>query len=83
MIKQITRTFTLSLAEQNILNLLTPFPPGIWNDIRVKEIKTEIHRQLIDIQNNNCCYCGLKVNEGGRAEIEHIANKGGRARRCC
>lgn len=80
MIKQITRTFTLSSAEENTLKSLTPFSPGIWDSTRVKDIKENIHNQLIIIQNYNCCYCGLKVNEGGRAELEHIANKGGKQR---
>ena len=80
MIKQITRTFNLSQSEQNTINSLTPFQPGIWDNSIVKDIKTTIHNQLLEIQDKNCCYCGLKVNEGGRAEIEHIANKGGKKR---
>jgi uncharacterized protein (TIGR02646 family) len=78
MIKQITRTYNLSSTEQNTLKSLSPFQPGVWDSSIVKDIKTKIHNQLLTIQDNNCCYCGLKVNEGGRAEIEHIANKGGK-----
>ena len=78
MIKQITSTFSLTPAEQALIDSLHPFPPGIWTDARVADVKKEIHRQLLAIQSHNCCYCGLKVNEGGRAEIEHIANKGGK-----
>lgn len=77
MIKRITATFVLNQQEQQLINSLIPFQPGIWNALSVDSIKTNIHSQLIIIQKNNCCYCGLKVNEGGRAEIEHIANKGG------
>lgn len=80
MINQITSTYNLTQQEQNLIDSLIPFQPGIWNNTTVKAIKTEIHKQLLLIQNNNCCYCGLKVNEGGRAEIEHIANKGGQKR---
>lgn len=80
MIKQITSTFTLTQLQQDVIDSLTPFAPGIWNDPRVANIKGEIHQQLLINQANNCCYCGLKVNEGGRAEIEHIANKGGAVR---
>lgn len=80
MINQITSTYILDQQEQDFINSLIPFQPGIWDNTTVKDIKTKIHNQLLNIQNNNCCYCGLKVNEGGRAEIEHIANKGGQKR---
>lgn len=78
MINKINSTFNLNHTQQNHLNSLLPFQPGIWDSSTVSNIKTEIHNQLLLIQNNNCCYCGLKVNEAGRAEIEHIANKGGK-----
>ena len=77
MISQITTTYSLTQQEQTFLNSLIPFQPGIWDDRSVGAIKGQIHNQMLTIQKNNCCYCGLKVNEGGRAEIEHIANKGG------
>jgi uncharacterized protein (TIGR02646 family) len=77
MIKAVPSTYNLTQQEQNLINSLIPFQPGIWNSSAVVNVKTEIHNQLLLIQKNNCCYCGLKVNEGGRAEIEHIANKGG------
>jgi uncharacterized protein (TIGR02646 family) len=77
MINRITATFKLTLQEQLFINSLIPFQPGIWNNQSIFDIKANIHSQLLKIQNDNCCYCGLKVNEGGRAEIEHIANKGG------
>jgi uncharacterized protein (TIGR02646 family) len=80
MINQIPSTYNLSIQEQNLIDLLIPFQPGIWDSSTVKDVKAEIHKQLLIIQNSNCCYCGLKVNEGGRAEIEHIANKGGTKR---
>ena len=78
MINKINSTYNLNNTQQNFLNSLIPFQPGIWDSSTVSHIKDEIHNQLLNIQNNNCCYCGLKVNEGGRAEIEHIANKGGK-----
>src|SRR5690606_18225498 len=77
MIKQISATYNLTLQEQNLINSLIPFQAGIWDSSIVSALKTQINNQLLAIQDNNCCYCGLKVNEGGRAEIEHIANKGG------
>lgn len=78
MINKINSTFNLNHTLQNYLDSLMPFQPGIWDSSSVSNIKVEIHSQLLIIQNNNCCYCGLKVNEAGRAEIEHIANKGGK-----
>ena len=80
MIKQITSTYNLTNVEQNSINSLFPFQPGAWNSSTIEAVKTIIHNQLLIIQDYNCCYCGLKVNEGGRAEIEHIANKGGTKR---
>lgn len=80
MIRQIPSTYTLTAVEQTLIDSLAPFPAGIWDDGRVTDIKQKIHQQLLAIQSSNCCYCGLKVNEGGRAEIEHIANKGGKKR---
>ncbi len=77
MIYQILNTYQLTAAENQVLQSLIPFQPGAWDRKDVENIKDEIHRQLLNIQNKNCCYCGLKVNEGGRAEIDHIAKKGG------
>jgi uncharacterized protein (TIGR02646 family) len=80
MIKQIISTYNLTVAEHNLINSLFPFQPGAWSNSTIQAVKTVIHNQLLIIQDYNCCYCGLKVNEGGRAEIEHIANKGGTKR---
>jgi uncharacterized protein (TIGR02646 family) len=80
MISQIPKTYQLTAAQNAFLQSLYPFNPGDWDRDDVKAIKNEIHRQLLTIQNNNCCYCGLKVNEGGRAEVDHIAKKGGKKR---
>lgn len=80
MISQIHSTYQLQPAQNIFLQSLAPLRPGSWGRTDVEEIKAEIHRQLLVIQKNNCCYCGLKVNEGGRAEIDHIAKKGGTRR---
>jgi uncharacterized protein (TIGR02646 family) len=77
MISQITNTYQLQPAQIAFLRSLVPFQPGSWDRHDVEDIKGEIHNQLLGIQGSNCCYCGLKVNEGGRAEIDHIAKKGG------
>ncbi|SKC85036.1 HNH endonuclease family protein [Ohtaekwangia koreensis] len=77
MISQIPATFQLTQAQELLLQAIFPFQPGAWDRNDVEPIKQEIHAQLLAIQNGNCCYCGLKVNEGGRAEIDHIAKKGG------
>lgn len=80
MISQITSTFKLLPAQDSFLLTHVPLKPGAWDRSDVEDIKNEIHKQLLLIQKNNCCYCGLKVNEGGRAEIDHIAKKGGAKR---
>ncbi|MCE3278107.1 MAG: hypothetical protein K0S44_298 [Bacteroidetes bacterium] len=77
MINQIPNTYSLLPAQELFLQSLMPLRPGAWDRKDVAVIKTAIHNQLLAIQNNNCCYCGLKVNEGGRAEVDHIAKKGG------
>ncbi len=77
MISQIKSTYSLNSSDEAILIGLQPYLPGIWDKSEVSTIKAEIHKQLLAIQQNNCCYCGLKVNEGGRAELDHIAKKGG------
>ena len=77
MITQIPNTYKLTVAQNLFLQSLVPYQPGAWDRGDVAVIKEDIHNQLLLIQNNNCCYCGLKVNEGGRAEIDHIAKKGG------
>lgn len=76
MISQILNSYHLTPIQDQFLQSL-PLQPGVWDRSDIKAIKTEIHTQLLILQNNNCCYCGLKVNEGGRAEIDHIAKKGG------
>ena len=77
MISQILNNYHLQPTQDLLLQSLVPLQPGDWDRSDVKAIKTEIHNQLLVIQSHNCCYCGLKVNEGGRAEIDHIAKKGG------
>lgn len=38
-----------------------------------KDIKKSIKKQLMFWQNEKCVYCGLKLDETSREEIEHIA----------
>ena len=38
-----------------------------------KDIKKSIKKQLLFWQNEKCVYCGLKLEETSREEIEHIA----------
>lgn len=80
MINKINRNFILSAEQQRHLNSHIPFTPGLWDNRNLNLIKGEIHNQLLIIQNNCCAFCGLKVNEGGRSELDHIAKKGGTKR---
>jgi uncharacterized protein (TIGR02646 family) len=77
MIRQITQVYQLTPQQDQIIQSLIPFQYGILDRNDVKAIMEDIHDQLLQIQSNDCCYCGLKVNEGGRAEIDHIAKHGG------
>jgi uncharacterized protein (TIGR02646 family) len=80
MIPQLKRIFSLTRAEEDLIDALKPFNGKSWNDSSVEAVKEEILRQLLVHQNHNCCYCGLKVNETGRGEIDHILKKGGPVR---
>lgn len=75
MINQLTRTFTLSLAEQAIVNGFMPFTRMSWESYPANGIRQIIGTQLRNLQNGKCCYCGLLYDETGRGEIEHIAPK--------
>ena len=46
-----------------------------WDSARRinKDIKKSVKDQLMIYQNSNCVYCGLKLDETSREEIEHIA----------
>lgn len=77
MISKVGSNYQLTVAEWQHLRSFQPYQPGTWDESSLEAIKTNIKGQLLKIQNNKCCYCGLKVNETGRAEIEHIAPKGG------
>jgi uncharacterized protein (TIGR02646 family) len=77
MIPKLTRIFTLTPVEQGLVNALHPYNGKSWKDNSIADVKDEILRQLLSFQNNNCCYCGLKVNETGRGELDHILKKGG------
>jgi len=42
----------------------------------IKQIKVDLNEYFDTVQDEKCCYCGLKYNETGRGEIDHIAPKG-------
>lgn len=80
MIARLTRTFTLNAADQALINALQPFDGASWNNGAISNAKENILQQLLGFQNHKCCYCGLKVNETGRGELDHILKKGGSVR---
>jgi len=77
MISQIIQNYTLTPAQDQILQALLPWDATTWSHANVNLIKETINTQLLTIQGSNCCYCGLRVNETGRGEVDHIAKKGG------
>lgn len=81
MINQITNRFTLTRSQKEYIDSV-PINDraAAWdqNTKIVSEIKKSIKEQLDDIQNQKCCYCGLRLWETSRGEIEHIAPKAGR-----
>lgn len=64
----------------NQIDRLKPFTGGEW-DIKdnpaIASFKSSLKGQLLSIQSENCAYCGLPLDETGKAEVEHFAPKGG------
>lgn len=79
MIKQLPNKPILPKKLKKKINKLKPLKGNEWNsgakDIKV--FKSLIKKQLLVIQDDKCAYCGLKLKETSRIEIEHIAPKGG------
>lgn len=77
MINQLTQTFTLTPAYQAHLNNMMPFSRYDWESgvNPIPSIRNSIGVQLRSFQNGKCCYCGLKYDETGQGQIEHIAPK--------
>lgn len=75
MINQLTQTFTLTVAEQDIVNGLMPLTRDTWESYAARTIRETIGTQLRTFQDGKCCFCGLFYDETGRGEIEHIAPK--------
>jgi len=80
MITQITRTYNLHPSYLAQINRLKPFTITSWDSMRgqLYLIRENIRFQLVNNQNKRCCYCGLKLGETSRVEVEHIAPKAGR-----
>jgi uncharacterized protein (TIGR02646 family) len=83
MIQRINQTFNLSQAQDQFLQNNQPFGQGDWGRLKTRHgIYNSIFNQLHTIQQGKCCYCGLKYNTTGRAEVEHIAPHSSRERAC-
>jgi uncharacterized protein (TIGR02646 family) len=81
MIIKIDKNYTLTALQEARLALF-PGASSInaWNSQAniIKEIKESIRSQLLLIQKNKCCYCGLQLWQTSANEIEHIAPKASR-----
>lgn len=80
MISQLkSRPYIPSLIRKKLKGL-NPLVGGEWDLNRkyIKEFKFILKSQLKIIQDDNCAFCGLKLGETSRYEIEHIAPKGGK-----
>jgi len=73
MITQLKQKYNLSPLLQTALVDLHPIDRISWESYAARGIVQEIGIQLREFQNGKCCYCGLKYDETGRSEIEHIA----------
>lgn len=81
MIKQIKIKPKFRKEVKCYIRSLAPYKGGEWSSINtnlMKEFKSTLKKQLLQYQENECAYCGLKLGETGKTEIEHIAPKGGK-----
>lgn len=80
MINQIINTYSLVPLYERQVKALTPFSTSSWDSTvgQMVLIRGNIKHQLMQNQNSRCCYCGLKLGETSRVEVEHIAPKAGR-----
>lgn len=84
MIKQITYKPRIRKIVKKYIKNIPLLQGGEWdslkNDPYIIEFKKTLREQLEIYQEGQCAFCGLKLNETGRTEIEHIAPKGGAKR---
>jgi len=79
MVRQIFLRINLSQNQIDHLNGLIPHTKEMWDkppDITIKQIKSEIRSQLLNMQDFICAYCGLDLGGTSEGQIEHIAPKG-------
>lgn len=79
MINQITAQVFIHPVVIKRITSFKPFTGGSWDrtDKEIKVFKRLLRKQLLQIQNEKCAYCGLPLDETGKTEIEHFAPKGG------
>lgn len=83
MLQQIKQNYTLTAAQDAYLaGFVGPNCLIAWHSQAqiIKDIKKSIRDQLLVIQKNKCCYCGLRLHETSSDEIEHIVPKASRIR---
>ncbi|EAF5295542.1 hypothetical protein FNE77_13985 [Listeria monocytogenes] len=66
-----------------MINKLKPWSGGYWSlkSEDIMNVKKHIYNYLVANQGNKCAYCGNCFNITSKAEIEHIAAKGGNIRK--
>lgn len=76
MIRQISNEVELAEDSLDRLEDLKPFEKSHWDNSSLNDIKEDIRAQLLDIQNEECPYCGLDLGgTSSNRHIEHIAPK--------
>ena len=76
MIKQISYEVQLAEESLDLLEDLKPFEKSHWDNSTLNDIKEDIRAQLLDVQNEDCPYCGLDLGgTSSNRHIEHIAPK--------
>ncbi|WP_345853425.1 hypothetical protein [Shewanella algae] len=83
MIKQLTSRPNIDQQILDGIEGMKPFKGGDWdikNNYFITSFKESLREKLLIIQGYKCAYCGLRLGETGKIEIEHIAPKGGAKR---
>lgn len=82
MIKQVKLRIYLPTEVRKAIRKMRPYKGGDWDRTEedVKTFKRIVRAQLEACQEGKCAYCGLRLGETSRDELEHVAPKGGAIR---
>lgn len=66
-----------SVDHDTHLRGLVPWRSKFWERKgKIRAIKDHVRRHLLTVQDEKCCYCGLRLNLTSGSRIDHVAPKG-------